>query len=333
MKFIDYYETLGLDRTATEKEIKQAYRKLARKHHPDLHQGNAKKTAEEKFKLINEAYEVLSDPDKRTKYDRLGANWQSGQDFSPQDSGGFGAYQNANVHFEDASGFGFSDFFASVFGQDFARSRGAGGPQGRTGHPGESIDADISLTVDELVRGTEKDLRLSTPNICTACAGQRFTTRGVCPACGGLGSIEESKTVKVKIPAGLHPGSALRLKGLGGKGYGAGPAGDLYLRILATPDLNWQVVNQKDLESELTIYPEQAALGDKVSVPTPHGTVQVKIHAGAHTGQRLRLKGKGLGSADAPGDLYLRILIDLPAHLSEEELALYRQINDLHKHP
>ena len=327
MKYIDYYETLGLERTATEKEIKQAYRKLARKHHPDLHQGNAKKAAEEKFKQINEAYEVLSDPDKRAKYDRLGANWQSGQDFDPQGAGGF-HYQNANVHFEDMGGFGFSDFFASIFGQDFARGRGAGPPERRS-HPGENVDAEISLTIEEMIKGTEKELRLSSPNVCAACAGRRFTPQGVCPSCGGLGTTEESKSIKVKIPAGLYPGSALRLKKLGGRGYGDGPPGDLYLHIQAAPHTAWQITGQKDIETELTLYPEQAALGDKVSVPTPYGPVQVKVHAGAHAGQRLRLKGKGLGPADAPGDLYLRLFIDLPATLSPEEQELYRKIQQL----
>ncbi|HWR40611.1 MAG TPA: J domain-containing protein [Patescibacteria group bacterium] len=332
MKYIDYYEILGLERTATEKEIKQAYRKLARKHHPDLHQGNAKTAAEEKFKQINEAYEVLSDPDKRAKYDRLGAAWQSGQEFDPQGAGGSGFhYQNANVSFEDMNGFGFSDFFASIFGQDFARSHNAG-PQSRRGHPGESVDAEIALTIEEMINGTEKDLRLSSPNVCAACAGRRFTAQGVCPVCGGLGTTEETKTVKVKIPAGLYPGAALRLKGLGGRGYGDGPAGDLYLHILAAPHPAWQIIDQKDLETDLTIYPEQAALGDKVAVPTPYGAVQVKIHAGVRAGQRLRLKGKGLGPPNAPGNLYLRLIIDLPGTLSPAEQELYRQLHELRQH-
>ena len=234
MKYIDYYEALGVSRTATEKEIKSAYRKLARQHHPDLHQGDAKKAAEEKFKIINEAYEVLGDPEKRAKYDRLGMNWQSGQDFQPgPDMGGFD-FRNVNINGQDLHGF--SDFFASLFGQDLFGRRGARTERQRGPIPGEDVEAEINLLVEELYNGGEKDIQIQT---------------------GG-----SSKTVKVKIPPRIYPGAVLRLKGLGGAGYGGGGTGDLLLRLNALPHPIWRIENQVDVETDLTIYPEQAVVGD-----------------------------------------------------------------------
>ncbi len=324
MKYIDYYETLGVSKTASEKEIKQAYRKLARQHHPDLHQGDAKSKAEEKFKLINEAYEVLGDPDKRAKYDKLGMNWKAGDEV-PFD-------QNANhaYTYHTASDFGggssaFSDFFANIFGQDFSHSQYTGGRSARTNISAEDIDAEISLTVEELIHGVEKDIYLSAPQVCPTCQGQRFSQQGICPTCRGAGVIEDTKTVKVKVPAGLYPGASLRLKGLGGKGYGNGPAGNLLLHLKVADSSTWQV-NGSDLETQLTIYPEQAVLGDSVKVPTPHGTVQLKIQPGTHSGQRLRLKNKGLPKKQGLGDLYLRISIDIPQNLSQAAKDLYQQL-------
>jgi curved DNA-binding protein len=329
MKYIDYYEVLNVAKTATEKEIKQAYRKLARQHHPDLHQGEAKIKAEEKIKLINEAYEVLGDEEKRGKYDKLGMNWKTGEEFNGGAGGPGGyAYQSQGQADFDPSMFGFSDFFANMFGQDFARSRQEGGRGRRTNYKGEDVDAEISLSVEEFIHGVEKEIYLSSPSVCGACAGQRFTQRGVCQACGGTGVSEETKTIKVKIPEGRIPGSSIRLKGLGGKGLGDGPAGDLYLSLKAKTDSTWKITGS-DLETDLVIYPDQAVLGDKIQVPTPHGPVQLKIHPGMHSGQRLRLQNRGLPKANGSGDLYLRISLDLPANLPEEAQELYRKLREL----
>jgi len=327
VQYIDYYETLGIEKTASEKEIKQAYRKLARKYHPDVYQGDAKKAAEEKFKLINEAYEVLSDPEKRKKYDQLGMNWQSGQDFEPQQG-----RQNYNFHTAGASDPRFSDFFSSIFGEDLF---GAGAPRGRQAHrmTGENVDAEISLTISELVQGGQKELRLSMPQICPACGGERYTQRGVCRTCGGMGTTEEIKTIAVNIPQHLYEGAVVRLKGLGGKGYGGGPSGDLLLHIKAAKDKVWQVVDQINLETEVTIYPEQAVLGDSVSVSVPTGTVKVTVQPGIHSGQSLRLRGKGLkGPQGVQGDVLLKIRVDVPKNLTAEELDLYRRLAALRKH-
>ena len=303
MKYIDYYEALGVPRTATEKEIKSAYRKLARQHHPDLHQGDAKKAAEEKFKTINEAYEVLSDPEKRAKYDRLGMNWQAGQDFQPgPDMGGFD-FRNVNINGQDLHGF--SDFFASMFGgQDIFGRRGARTERQRGPLRGEDIEADINLLVEELYNGGEKDIQIQA---------------------GGA-----TKTVKVKIPQRIYPGAVLRLKGLGGSGYGGGGTGDLLLRLNVLPHPIWRIEDQVDVETDLTIYPEQAVVGDKVSVPTPDGMIQLKIPAGIHNGQKMRLKDKGLKRKNGTlGDMFVRVKIDTPLDQSAEEIELYQKIFEL----
>lgn len=302
MKYIDYYEALGVPRAATEKEIKSAYRKLARQHHPDLHQGDAKKAAEEKFKTINEAYEVLSDPEKRAKYDRLGMNWQSGQDFHPgPDMGGFD-FRNVNVNAEELHGF--SDFFASMFGQDIFGQRGARAERQRGPMRGEDIEAEINLLVEELYNGGEKDIQIQT------------------------GSA--TKTVKVKIPPRIYPGSVLRLKGLGGAGRGGGTPGDLLLHLKALAHPIWRIEDQVDIEADLTIYPEQAVVGDKVSVPTPDGMIQLKIPAGIHNGQKMRLKDKGLKRKNGTlGDMFVRVKIDTPQEQSPEEVELYKKIYEL----
>lgn len=326
MQYIDYYETLGVEKTATEKEIKQAYRNLARKYHPDVHQGDAKKAAEDKFKLVNEAYEVLKDPEKRKKYDQLGMNWQSGQDFEPQQS-----WQNYNFHTAGSSDPRFSDFFSSIFGEDLF---GGGVPRGRQAHKmaGENVDAEISLSITELVQGGQKELRLSMPQVCSACGGERYTQRGVCRTCGGMGTTEEAKTIAVNIPPHLYEGAVVRLKGLGGKGYGGGPSGDLLLHIKAAKDKTWQVVDQINLETEVTIYPDQAVLGDSVSVSAPTGTVKVTVQPGIHSGQILRLRGKGLkGPHGVQGDVLLKIRVDVPKNLTVEEVDLYRRLAALRK--
>jgi curved DNA-binding protein len=333
MKFIDYYEVLGVSKTATEKEIKTAYRKMARKFHPDLHKGDGKKAAEAKFKLINEAYEVLGDTEKRSKYDRLGSNWQAGQEFNPPPDMGRQSYS-----MNDMDGFGFSDFFSNLFGQDFSRQHRNGVSGGGYQYEsrsrtlqGENIEAEIRLTIEEMLIGTKKDLRLATPQICSACAGRRFSENKICSVCRGAGEIEKNETVTVTIPP-CYDGMVLRLKGLGGKELSGGMSGDLYLQIQALPHAKWRINKQVDLESDLTINPEQAVLGVHVLVATPRGNIEVKISSGTHTGQKLRLKSQGFkGKNGAIGDIYIRINIDLPHQQTAQEIQLYEQIAALRK--
>jgi curved DNA-binding protein len=324
--FQDYYETLGVKRDAADKEIKSAYRKLARKWHPDLNSGKEKEAAEEKFKQINEAYEVLSDPEKRSKYDMLGANWRSGQDFRPPpDMDGFHFYTNAN----GGEG-GFSDFFEMLFG-------GGGSPFGRVARAtrrgptrGQDVESEIELSLEDAYRGGEKSLQLAQREACPTCGGTGYAQDTFCNRCGGTGVKSGTKTLAVKIPPGMQDGSRIRLKGQGSEGIQGGPRGDLYLKVKLAEHPLFKLVGN-DLETEITVRPEQAVLGDKVSVPTLDGQVTMKIPASARSGMRLRLRGKGWPVKEGRGDQYVRIKIDIPGRLSEEEEALYRQLAALRK--
>lgn len=323
--FRDYYEILGVDRKAAEKEIKTAYRKLARKWHPDLHTGKEKEAAEEKIKQINEAYEVLSDPEKRAKYDRLGANWRNGQDFQPPpDMDGFHFYNTAG------GATGFSDFFETLFGGGFSFGRQGGGAGRRGLISGQDVESDLELTLEEAYRGGEKNLQLSTREVCPVCGGAGYDHNSFCRRCGGTGLNAGVKTLAVKIPPGVREGSRIRLKGQGGEGLSGGAPGDLYLKVRLLPHPVFKVQDY-DLETELVLRPEQAALGDELSVITLDGPVNVKVPAGIRAGKRLRLRGKGLPRQGARGDQYVRVIIDLPEHLTEEEEQLYRQLAALRR--
>lgn len=323
----DYYKILGVDRNATDKEIKAAYRKLARKWHPDLHTGKAKEEAEEKFKQINEAYEVLKDPEKRAKYDRLGAGWQAGQDFRPPpDLDGFEFYTN----FEGGAG-GFSDFFELLFGGADPFRRATRGRAARRGPlRGQDVESELELTLEEAYHGGEKTLQLTTGQLCPACGGTGYDETAFCPACGGTGETTTTRTLTVKIPPGVRQGSRIRLKGQGGEGLNGGERGDLYLKVRLLPHPVFKVQGE-DLETGITLRPEQAVLGDRVTVPTLDGPVTMKVPAGTRSGKRLRLRGKGLPRRDGRGDIYVRVQIDIPEHLTAEEEQLYRQLAALGK--
>ncbi|MHB8916725.1 MAG: DnaJ C-terminal domain-containing protein [Desulfocucumaceae bacterium] len=322
--FQDYYETLGVGRGATEKEIKAAYRKLARQWHPDVHTEKEKGRAEEKFKQINEAYEVLSDKEKRAKYDQLGANWKAGQDFQPPpDMEGFHFYTGAG-----GNG-GFSDFFETIFGGESPFGRPARTAR-RGPVPGRDVESEMELTLEEAFHGGEKTLQLSAREICQACGGSGETDRSFCSRCGGTGVSNSVKNLSVKIPPGVHDGSRIRLKGQGGEGFGGGPRGDLYLKVRLIPHQVFKLQGS-DLENELSLLPHQAVLGDQVSVPTLDGAVNMKVPAGARTGQRLRLRGKGMPHGGGRGDQYVRLKIDIPERLTNEEEQLYRQLAALRK--
>jgi curved DNA-binding protein len=327
VSYQDYYEILGVPRDASAKDIKAAYRKLARQWHPDLHTGKKKEEAEEKLKRFNEAYEVLKDSEKRAKYDQLGKNWQAGQDFSSYQNGDGGRYyQSPNINPEDLSGF--SDFFNSIFG-------GQTGTGSSSFHsfprPGQDIETNLELSLEELYRGGSKSIHLSSRQICPDCQGQGMQGRNFCSRCGGTGSLPEEKALEVKIPTGIYEGSTIRLKGQGGQGLGGGAPGDLYLKVSLLPHPYFQV-KSRDLETKIVLRPEQAVLGDKVTVPTMDGSVTVTIPTGSHSGSRLRLKGKGLPLKQGErGNQYVLLEIDTPRDLTEEETDLYRKLNELAK--
>ena len=290
VKFRDYYEVLGVPRTATADEIKRAYRQQARKHHPDLQSAADRAAASERFKEINEANEVLSDPEKRAKYDALGANWKNGMDFTPPAGATAGA---AGV--EGFEGFGdFSDFFASLFGRGPGR---AGGEGVRFVFPGSDVEAELPVTLEELLRPSRRRIGLD----------------------GG-------RSLEVEIPAGIREGTVLRLAGQGEPGAGGGPPGDLYLRLRLVPHPRYRV-DGDDLEMDLPLWPWQAVLGAEVQIETPDGPVTLKVAPGTQDRRRLRLRERGLpGVGGARGDLHARVRIVVPEKPSAAEREAFEAL-------
>ena len=296
VKFRDYYEVLGVPRTATAEEIKRAYRQLARKHHPDLQVASERARASERFKEINEANEVLSDPDKRAKYDALGANWKGGMDFTPPPDTGRGPSVTT-----DWEGFGdFSDFFGSIFGRPPGGRAGAGRAGAdragvRMPIPGNDVEGELPLTLDDVLHG-----------------GQRRIT-------------VDGRSLDVTIPRGIRDGATLRLAGQGGPGINGGPAGDVYLRVRLLPHPRYRVVGD-DLEMDLPLWPWQAVLGAEVRVDTPDGPVTLTVPPGTQSGQRLRLRGRGLPRDGARGDLYAVVRVVVPTRPSAAEREVYEML-------
>ena len=313
VQFRDYYETLGVSKTASDDEIKSAFRKLARKHHPDV--AKDKKAAEEKFKQINEAYEVLSDPEKRRKYDQLGANWNQPGGFQPppewgQQPGGryhqWGGDGGRGVEFE-FGGTGFSDFFEAFFGGGRGRSAFGGfGGREATVERGADVEADILVTLEEALNGS---------------------TRNVSLRRAGSNKVEK---YQVKIPRGVHEGQRIRLAGQGEAGARGGKSGDLFLRVRLAkhPDFS---VEGSDLIHEVKIAPWQAAIGTELKVPTLEGTVKLKVPSGTQGGQRFRLRERGLpGISGQRGDLYVVVQIQIPKKLTDREREIWGQLAKLH---
>jgi curved DNA-binding protein len=314
VKFKDYYDILGVSRNATQDEIQRAYRKLARKYHPDV---NKEPGAEEKFKEINEAYEVLKDPEKRSKYDQLGSHWRAGQDFRPP--------PGWDVHFDFGGGPGqseffwsgrgdFSDFFEMLFGRSgFGRSRSAAGTQtgGVWRQPGAGREAVLRISLEDAYHGAVKTLTLPPE----------------APGIAGVG--RPGKTLEVKIPKGILPGQKIRLAGQGQEGMGGGRPGDLYLKVELEPHPVYRLEG-RDLYMDLPITPWEAALGAEVPVKTLSGTYSLKVPAGSQSGQKLRLRGKGMPNPKgAPGDLYAVLKIVVPKKLSKEEKDLFRRLGEV----
>jgi len=301
MEYKDYYKVMGVDRDATQDEIKRAYRKLARKYHPDV----SKETdAEIKFKELGEAHEVLKDPEKRTAYDQLGSNWNSQQGFQPPPDWGtgfefHGAPQGDGDH-ED-----FSDFFESLFG----RARGPGGGSRGIHRHGEDHHARILIELEDSYHGVSRSISLQMPEV---------------TADGHV--VTKSRTLKVSIPKGIRQGQQIRLGGQGAKGQGSGKAGDLYLEVEFKKHKSYRVEGA-DVYLELPLAPWEAALGASVKVPTPSGAIDLKVPANSQAGKKLRLKGRGIPAA-TPGDLYVVLQIVLPPADDDKTRKIYQRMRD-----
>ncbi|HXJ61716.1 MAG TPA: J domain-containing protein [Verrucomicrobiae bacterium] len=329
LEYKDYYKTLGVARGATEDEIRKAFRKLARQYHPDVAKNKAQ--AEEKFKEINEAYEVLSDPEKRKRYDALGANWKQGAEFHPPPGwesfgrgrrGGGPGGAGGPVEFE-FEGTGFSDFFEQLFGQ--RGRRGSVFEQADLSEQGRDLEADILVTLEESLRGSVRSISMRRAVVCPRCHGTGKSGRNTCPACGGSGHTLSNEVHQVKIPPGVTDGQRLRVSGKGESGTGGGPPGDLYLtiRLAGHPEFR---VEDHDLVYELELAPWEAVLGANVAVPTLEGSVNIKIPPGTQNGQRLRVRGRGLGKESARGDLFVIAQIQVPERINDSERALWERL-------
>lgn len=359
----DYYAILEVSKNATEKEIKAAYRKMARKYHPDVNPGD--KAAELKFKDISEAYEVLSDPEKRKKYDAFGSEWEAAA--AGQPGGGFTYQPGGGINFDfDLGGADLGDLFGGLFG---GAQRGAGGG-GRTrgGQRGEDLQYEIEVSLEEASTGGQRRLTISAPDTCPTCHGSgaepgakletcaqcKGTGRGTawggfsignetcdrchgtgkaptqaCHTCRGSGMVERPRAVTVTIPKGVDDGNKLRVAGQGNPGQHGAPAGDLYLMVKMRPDKLFERKGE-DLYVDLPVTFPEAALGGEVQVPTLTGKVTMKLPAGVQSGQQLRLKGQGMPKrTGGSGDLFARIKVMVPRGLTDTERELIEQLREL----
>ena len=317
----DYYAILGVSRTATDKEVKQAYRRLARKYHPDVNPGD--KSAEARFKEINEAHEVLSDPEKRKKYDRFGDQWQNAEQFAKagqgaqRDFGRGGAY--TTFDFGDLGDLG--DIFSGAF-QGF----GTGAGTARRAARPRSIEHPVDVTLEEAYQGTKRVMQLQAEEPCQTCGGTGRVGRTRCSTCGGSGRLLKPRRLEVKIPAGVRDGSKVRIAGQGGQGYG-GSKGDLYLIVRVLPH---QVFERKgdDLHTEIAIPLVTAMLGGEVGVPTLKGKVALKVPPETQNGKVFRLAAQGMPHLNdsSRGDLFAKIKVLLPTRLTPQERQLFEQL-------
>jgi len=302
MDFKDYYETLGVQKDASQNEIKRAYKKLARKYHPDV---SKESDAEIRFKALGEAYQVLKDPEKRAAYDQLGSNYQAGQDFNPPPNWDAGFEFNGG---ESTGSADYSEFFESIFGQGFGSAQG-GSQQRAYNARGEDHHAKVLIDLEDAYLGATRSVTLQSPEIDSS---------------GHV--INKQRTLKVKIPKGVKQGQHIRLNGQGSPGMGNATAGDLYLIIEFKPHSIYRV-DGKDVYLDLPLAPWEAALGASVKVPTPAGPVDMKIAADTPSGRKLRLKARGIPSKE-PGDLYVITQITLPPADSDTAKMLYQKMQE-----
>jgi len=302
MEYKDYYRIMGVERDATQDEIKRVYRKLARKYHPDV---SKEGDAEARFKEVGEAYEVLKDPEKRAAYDQLGADWKAGQDFKPPPDWDAG-FEFSGGGYTAGGGGVHSDFFEELFGRQF---RQAGASRQTFRMRGEDHHARVLIDLEDSFAGATRSLSLHVPEV---------TDDGHV--------ITRERTLNVRIPRGIRPGQQIRLAGQGTPGLGGAGSGDLYLEVAFREHPLYRV-DGADIYLDLPVAPWEAGLGAKIKVPTPSGAVDLRIPAGSNQGRKLRLKGRGL-PVRTPGDLYVVLQVTLPPADSEDAKRLYEQMRD-----
>src|SRR5579859_4481090 len=337
MEYKDYYKILGVARGASTEEVKKAFRKLARKYHPDVNPGDKK--AEDKFKEINEAYEVLSDSEKRRKYDTLGPNWQ--EQFGPPAGGsrrtysygGAGSGRGTPFEFDPSGNSNFSDFFEAIFGR--TGGPGATGTTGMRGtrndirrRTGDNIEQPVEVTLQEAYVGGMRTFNIQSTEVCTVCKGTGEAGGKSCATCNGQGILPRNKKIQVKIPAGVDNGSRIRVAGEGQPGIGGGPRGDLYLVISVKLDPAFERKGD-DLYVDVDVDLVTMMLGGEVPIPTPEGRKLVLTIPPETQNRRLfRLAGKGMPHlrSEGSGNLYARVQVLLPTQLSSEERALFEKL-------
>lgn len=351
MEYKDYYQVLGVERQATVKEIKSAYRKLTKKYHPDLNKDDP--TAEAHFREINEAYEVLSDADKRAKYDQFGAQWKNYQagrgGVNPSDfadfmsgqygSGGFGG-SGASFSFDMSDLFGqgqggqasgYSPFFESLFGSMGAAMGGRSRAGARSAsRAGSDVEGDVEITLGEAYTGISKTVSLERRDKCPTCMGAGRTSSGICLNCSGRGVLTTPRTLEIRIPKGVTSGSKIRVKGEGGSGVNGGSAGDIYLKVSIKAD-SIHTIKQRDVHRDLAVPLYKAVLGGVVSFTGPSGaTLSLKLAPCSQCGQVFRLSGQGLPNVKGDsGNLYIKLAVQLPKKLSSRQQALFEELAGL----
>ncbi len=321
----DYYQILGVNRNASAKEIKQAYRRLARKHHPDLNPGD--KSAEARFKEINAAYEVLSNPDKRKKYDEFGDQWEYAEQFAKA-----GArervrwdFSKGGTTFEYGDVGDFGDIFSRLFGDAGMGSRVKRGPR-----RGQDIESPVEVSLEEAYHGSTRLIQLQREEPCTACGGAGRVGNRVCTICNGAGVKITPRRLEVKIPAGVKTGSRIRIAGEGTPGGAGGSKGDLYLVAKVLPHAFFERKGD-DLYAEVAVPLATAMLGGEVKLATLNGNLSLKVPAETQNGKVFRLGGKGmpkLGNS-GHGDMFAKVKVVLPANLTEEERKLFERLRSL----
>lgn len=339
MEYKDYYKILGVSKSANAEDVKKAYRRLARKYHPDVNPGD--KSAETRFKEINEAYEVLSDPEKRRKYDTLGPNWQDQFGFGTPQRPGAGARTRTGASGTSGGGFGydyadptgFSDFFETLFGglrtaRTGTSSRRTTTTATATPIQGENIEQPVEISLREAFSGTTRTFTLEVTEPCTSCKGTGFVGARTCATCGGAGATSRTRRLEVKIPAGVDTGARVRVAGAGQPGTNGGAVGDLYLLVNVKPD---PVFERKgdDLYTDVAVPLTVAVLGGEIRVPTLEDKrLVLTVPPETQNGQLFRLAGKGMPrlSGEGRGNLFARVQVELPRQLTPQEKQLFEEL-------